>query len=303
MRRIQGEFESHVKQIQLNKPAVPYISNVSGSWINADEAVNPRYWGDHLCTTVRFSDGIKELLKEKNTVFVEVGPGRVLSNMIRQQAGKNPCPKIVNLIRHQQEQIPDDYLLLRTLGQLWLLGVDIDWPAFYNGEKRNRIPLPAYPFEKRRYWFDAKRFNQLTQRLLESGEEESYEESQAPDSPDNEFEQENEYELFPGIVPNKYSEEYEAPRNELEKRLARMWQDVLGIKRISIHDNFFYLNGDSLTATQFISRVKDIYPVEISIEDFFEKPTIAHLAAKVKQLLIAEIKNLSPEEKKRLAGR
>jgi amino acid adenylation domain-containing protein len=294
MEPIREAFKSEVEKVQLNKPKLPFISNVSGHWLTPGEAVDPGYWAEQMCTPVRFSDGIDELIKEEQAVFIEVGPGRVLGNIVRQHPGKKPAQRVVGLIRHQQENAADDYLLHRALGQLWLYGLDINWSGYYAGEKRNRLSLPAYPFEGKRYWIDENIFKGMAEvkgfekpREWEPGEE-VVETPQPPGSQE--------------IIPGEDEEEYEAPRNELEQNIAEIWQEFLGFERIGIYDNFFHLNGDSLTATQLITRIKEIYPVEVTLQDFFTEPTIAHLGQVIKKLLIEKIKNLSPEERKKMTG-
>jgi acyl transferase domain-containing protein len=270
--------------------------------------VDAGYWARHLRRTIRFCDGLETLLKEGGSIFVEVGPGRTLGTFVEQHKEKKTGHKVVNLVRHPQEEVSDDYFLSRAIGQMWLYGTTIDWPEFYPGEKRYRIPLPTYPFEKKRYRLSENRFNKLADLLFRTEKKESPANLSSIETPGQgpEDEPEGEYEhgSFPEIAPDEYAEEseYAAPRDELEARIIRVWQEFLGFERISIHDNFFRLNGDSLTATQVISRVNDIYAVEVSIKDFFEEPTAAHLAKVVKKLLIEKIKNLPPEEKKRLAA-
>ncbi|MCP4230783.1 MAG: hypothetical protein GY771_11660, partial [bacterium] len=192
-----------------------------------------------------------------------------MSNIVRQLSppGKKGGYKIVNTVKHQQEEdITDDYFLLSKVGEIWLYGVSIDWFEFYAGEKRHRIPLPTYPFERRRYWSDEDPFKKLAQ-LLQAPEgrslrEELREMSSTPEPPPS-----------PEVEPYEYEYEeegYEAPRDELEQTIARLWQDFLGFERIGVNDNFFDINGDSLTATQLITRLQQIYPVEISLQLFFE---------------------------------
>jgi acyl transferase domain-containing protein len=65
MEPIVKEHEKIAAQVTLNKPRVPYISNVTGTWISSEQAANPAYWAKHLRETVRFADGIKELVKDK----------------------------------------------------------------------------------------------------------------------------------------------------------------------------------------------------------------------------------------------
>ncbi|MCP4414818.1 MAG: amino acid adenylation domain-containing protein, partial [Gammaproteobacteria bacterium] len=73
-------------------------------------------------------------------------------------------------------------------------------------------------------------------------------------------------------------DEFVAPRNETEIKLAQIWQAVLGIESVSINDNFFQLGGHSLLATQVMSRLRDTFKVDFPLAEFFKHPTIAELA-------------------------
>ncbi|MFN6461418.1 MAG: SDR family NAD(P)-dependent oxidoreductase [Nostoc sp. DedVER02] len=154
MEPIREEFVQLVKTCKLHSPKINFISNVTGNWITDAEATNPNYWGQHLRQTVRFSDGISLLLKQFEGVFLEVGPGRTLSNLTTQHLDKNAKQQVLNSLRHVKEQQSDSGFLLQTLGRLWLFGVDIDWSGFYAHEQRHRLPLPTYPFERQRYWIE-----------------------------------------------------------------------------------------------------------------------------------------------------
>lgn len=151
MEPISTKFREAVNKITLNSPEIPFISNVTGTWITDREAVDPGYWSKHLRETVRYSQGMAELLKEENTIFVEIGPGRALCTQLRQQLGKDSQRSALNFLRHQEEKISDTYYLSNGIGHLWLQGVKIDWKAFYKDEKRVRLPLPTYPFERQAY--------------------------------------------------------------------------------------------------------------------------------------------------------
>lgn len=69
-----------------------------------------------------------------------------------------------------------------------------------------------------------------------------------------------------------------APRSELEKQLANIWADVLGLKKIGIYDNFFEVGGDSLLSTRLISPIREAFSVDYPLRDFFETPTVAGMA-------------------------
>lgn len=154
MEPILEPFQARVKQVQLNPPQIPYISNVTGTWITTEEATNPVYWATHLRQTVRFAEGLQELFKQSDRILLEVGAGRTLSKLAKQHPDKQPQQVVLTSIRHPKEQQSDVRFLLNTLGQLWLAGIQIDWLGFLAHEKRDRLPLPTYPFERQRYWIE-----------------------------------------------------------------------------------------------------------------------------------------------------
>jgi len=145
------KFREGLKQVTFKVPEIPYISTLTGHWIRKEEAVDPVYWTRHLRETVRFAGGLTELLKEEHALFVELGPGRVLSTVALQHPGKKKSQQVLNLLKHPDQEVSDRGYLLSRLCLLWLYGTQIDWATFYEGEKRNRIPLPTYSFDRYRY--------------------------------------------------------------------------------------------------------------------------------------------------------
>ena len=143
-------FTELLQKVKRKPPQIPFISNVTGTWITTAEATDSHYWARHLRQTVRFSEGMTELVKEPKRILLEVGPGQTLSTFAKQH--DNLEPVVLTSIRHPQEQQSDVAFLLNTLGRLWLFGVQVDWSGFYANEQRYRIPLPTYPFERQRYW-------------------------------------------------------------------------------------------------------------------------------------------------------
>jgi acyl transferase domain-containing protein len=145
----EQSFRAELQQIKLGKPKIPYISNVSGDWITAAQATDPQYWVQHLRQPVGFADGLQVLLQDTESVLLEVGVGKTLSSLdVRHQN------IVLSSLRNPQEQKADLEVLLKALGQLWLAGVAIDWDAFYEDERRYRVPLPTYPFERQRFWLE-----------------------------------------------------------------------------------------------------------------------------------------------------
>ncbi|NEO48101.1 MAG: type I polyketide synthase, partial [Moorea sp. SIO4A3] len=152
MEPVVEPFIEYVKQLPLHPPEIPYISNVTGTWITAEQATDPNYWAKHLRQPVRFAEGIQKFLRDRSQILLEVGPGRTLSSLAKRHPDKADEQILLTSVRHPQEKRSDLDFLLNTLGQLWLAGVRVDWEGFYSHEKRYRIPLPTYPFERQRYW-------------------------------------------------------------------------------------------------------------------------------------------------------
>ena len=145
-------FEDAVGSLDLKPPQIPFISNVTGKLAEAHMVTQPSYWVDHLRGTVRFYDGLGELARSHGGVFLEVGPGRSLATLAKPCVGKQSPIKILTTLPHPQDQGADLAHALNSLGKLWLYGFNPDWTALHGGEKRRRVPLPTYPFERARYW-------------------------------------------------------------------------------------------------------------------------------------------------------
>jgi amino acid adenylation domain-containing protein len=154
MQPIVKPFVERVMQVHLQPPTIPYISNLSGTWITAEEAANPEYWGEHLLRGVHFYEGILTLQQESDGLFLEVGPGQSLSLLTKPLLNKTAKALVFPSLGRAQDTSSDEAFFLKTAGQLWLAGVPLDWQGMRAGERRFHIPLPTYPFERKRYWVE-----------------------------------------------------------------------------------------------------------------------------------------------------
>jgi len=114
-----------VQGFKLNAPEIPYLSNVSGTWINANQATDPAYWANHTCQTVRFADCVEKLLHEEGRVFLETGPGQSLGSFILQHPRAHGLRDKIVLpsLRNRYERQTDEAFFLNTAGKLWLSGI------------------------------------------------------------------------------------------------------------------------------------------------------------------------------------
>ncbi len=264
------EFRKKVASVALKEPSIPFISNLSGDWITPEEATDPAYWARHLREAVQFAAGVEELFKKRSPLFIETGPGNVLSTFVRQHSGHQPHHHIVNLMRHPREEERDDIFLLHKLGELWMAGADIDWNAFHIGSHRRRLALPTYPFQRNYFWPEQPESSSSTPSFTGLMKKRNAPLEKSPDSDESGS-------SLPERTPGLTSA-YVPPSGNREQELAIIWQRFLGIERIGRHDDFFELGGDSLKAMNIISRIHKELDLEIPLTEFLKHPSIEGLA-------------------------
>jgi acyl transferase domain-containing protein len=271
------EFEEEVKRVGLREPERRYVSNVTGSWMGKEEARSAEYWVKHVRQGVRFGEGVKELLGDPQRIFLEVGPGQTLVRAAKQQARGTPARIFLSSFATPEAS---DSLMIQTLGELWLAGAAIDWNKFHDGDRRGRVSLPTYPFERQRYWIEPERHVPETIVTYSSSA------VAAAGSGDG-------YAVTVDVLPNgcddsaptpslherpQLKNAYVPPATDLEKSIAELCRRALGIKDVGIDDNFFELGGDSLTALRVAADVKAEYGIEIPVVSIYENLTIRELA-------------------------
>ena len=162
MEQISDKFLATLNTVELKAPKIPFISNVTGTYIN-EEASQSSYWVKHLKSTVNFYKGIQTICEKESNIFIEVGPGKILGSFVRQIIGiKEETQKIVYIIDPEKEQKDDYKRFLSSAGEMWCHGIDIDMNAFFKGKENKRIPIPTYPFQRKRYFVEPERKMQLT---------------------------------------------------------------------------------------------------------------------------------------------
>jgi len=252
-----------LRRLRLAAPRVPLLSNLTGTWITGREATDPAYWTRHLCRPVRFAAGVGELVAAGHTLL-EVGPGTTLGTFARQ------CQAETVVIHSLGERggRGDHAVLLEAVGRLWLAGTEVDAAAFFRGERRRRVPLPTYPFERRRYWIDAAAAAPHGLAAAPAGTAAAAA-AAAGTAPAG---------LSAHPRP-RLRNAYVAPRNEVERRVAGLWQEQLGVGAVGVHDDFFELGGHSFLATRLVSELRRSFDCELDLPALFATPTVAGFAA------------------------
>jgi acyl transferase domain-containing protein len=147
-------FLEVVRSVALAAPRLPIVSTATGTWLTAEQATDAAYWARHLRVPVRFAGAVRTLLEGPEWVLLEVGPRATLSTLARQQVKDRVRQVAVASLGDTPGEEAEYAALLGAVGQLWLAGARIDWRRFYAQERRLRVALPTYPFERQRFWVE-----------------------------------------------------------------------------------------------------------------------------------------------------
>ncbi len=149
MRSMLEAFETVLKELTFEKPTYRMISTVTGQEVT-DEMSNKVYWLSHVTATVHFQKGLESLLENECNTFIEIGPQATLLGLL---AVADPMiSKTSLLLPSLRKNRADGFPILESLGTYYLSGGTIDWNGFYQDNGGQFVPLPAYPFDRQRYW-------------------------------------------------------------------------------------------------------------------------------------------------------
>jgi len=252
MEEAARHFREFLEGITMREPEIPIVSNVTGTWIAPGEMTRPEYWADHILRPVRFRDNLAEVLKQRDGVFVELGAGHTLTAFARQHEDRQDGQVFINLIRHVREQTDDVEFLVRKLGNLWSAGIDFDWQAWHGENKRCRVSLPTYAFERQPFPI-----------TLEPVDEHAYNGAAAA--------------APPVVAASAVSK---SP-SEIVGLVIEAYRSVFGFSDIEPDQDFFELGGDSLKAVSLAAAIRNLTGVKVEIADLFEYTTPAKLAARI----------------------
>jgi acyl transferase domain-containing protein len=149
-----ASFTAVLERVALSPPNIPYVSSLTGKLITPEQATSPIYYGSHIHQTIPFEAGIRTLAADPAAVFLEIGPGNALTPTVRLAVGQERAGHAISSLSHSRHDMSDGEAILQAAGQLWLAGARLDWTGLKGGSLARRIPLPTYPFERKRHWVD-----------------------------------------------------------------------------------------------------------------------------------------------------
>ncbi|SMD46318.1 amino acid adenylation domain-containing protein [Aquiflexum balticum DSM 16537] len=274
---ILEDFADFVATIPKSKPRIPIVSTVTGDFITDDQAQSAEYWTNQLRNAVRFGDACQTLLElDLPLSFLEVGPGNVLTSLIRQNEKSKGKDFYNSLIKSPKAS--DFKFLLTQAGQLWQNGKKIHWE---NLMPMNPIKaeIPTYAFKKEKIWIEAP---SSTEKIV--------------NKKDN-FSVSNITQVF----ENKLNHPTMDRKSIIKEKLVALIQDSTGLSVSDESTSFMELGFDSLLLTQLASRIKQEFKVNVTFRQLSDtlgdvRALVGHLEEQLPpEMFVESIPPSSPQ--------
>ncbi|MBB2940200.1 acyl transferase domain-containing protein [Amycolatopsis bartoniae] len=247
-----------VAGLELTAPTVPFVTATAGGPATNDPR-DPLYWARQVVRPVHFAAALRRAAPVgADTLFVEVGPGAVLSTFARATYGTG-TPTVRTMAG------PDAVgrgvrVLVAAVGKLWECGCPVELGEL-PGAGGNLIDLPGYAFARQRHWISPDPEHRARPRP-------------ARVAPGEAIPAAEQVAQRPAGMASSYSD----PETELQKQIVSVWEDILQYSPIGAHDDFFELGGHSLLAARVSARLTEVTGIPFSLHDVMTRPTPAKLA-------------------------
>jgi amino acid adenylation domain-containing protein len=275
-----------LESIPLNEPKLKIISTVTGNTLTAAEATSPEYWARHSRVTVNFSAAANTLIQNGYGIVLEAGAGDTLSTLVQQHLPRGSkiatCSSIPAGASRASVQEKSSWDGLATsAGALWSRGVALDWNAYYANEPRRRVSLPTYPFERKRYWVEARRTAPPADvpAVLEAEDTQASQLEPNIPSSNGSNAAANLNALENQMTPTANAKTDEPTTSLREDRSARLSHEVaelladlsgLDLAADQYELSFLELGFDSLFLTQAAQKIQNKYAVKIAFRQLLD---------------------------------
>ncbi|WP_018348360.1 type I polyketide synthase [Longispora albida] len=152
MTEVFEDFRKEIRDIVFTEPSMTLVSNLTGKVARFAELSTPDYWIRHIGEAVNFEAGMRTVDKRGGHVFIEVGPSRALTALARQCV----APEDHRWLSSLDPRDPAGLTVRDALAQYYSAGLPVSWPGFHQGREQRKITLPAYAFDRKRYWLPLK---------------------------------------------------------------------------------------------------------------------------------------------------
>ena len=281
-------FLAYFDDVTLHAPRLRFVSSLTGKWIEDHEATSPLFWTEQILKPVLFNQGLNTILAEADsqTVFIEMGPGNALATFAKQslllrdkeqvrdkeQADFRRAPLVLGALPHSKSDKCSVLTFLEVVGQLWCQGFGVKWGAL-NDAPSKRIPLPAFQFDRKRYWLD------LPVKSIEVNSVEvnaaQINAIQAPSilSSSTEHKIMTSHQASNSMQEATFSRATFSRATFLRATLRRLFAELSGIEMLEEHDtvHFLELGLDSLFLTQVASELKAKFSLDIRFRELMDE--------------------------------
>ncbi|TAE58174.1 MAG: aminotransferase class III-fold pyridoxal phosphate-dependent enzyme [Nostocales cyanobacterium] len=273
MESMLSEFAEYIKEVKFQPLQIPLISNLTGQIIAPGQILDSNYWLRQIREPVKFMTGINTLFELGYEVFLEIGAKPVLSSLGKHCQQENPATWLSSL-EYDQENWQSLFI---SLANLYIQGVKINWKGFDQPYTRNVLPLPTYPFQRQRYWFDTinNHENQPRNNILNN----------------HPNQQEQNISMTTITNDNKQAIVLQKVRALVAKFLKAKPEEI------DIHLSFLEMGADSIAMLDAIRAIENTYNFKITIRQLFEElPNIQSLANHIADNLSSEWINANLQE-------
>ncbi len=262
-------FEALVGEVALHPPTVPIFSTLTGRLLEDAEATSPAYWARHLRSTVQFSPAVRSAMAQAaRPLFIEAGPRNTLATLVRQHGAAEVMPLL------HGEPADEARTLRLALSRLWTCGADVELSRLSVRTGAQRVRLPTYPFERKRFWVDIAAA--AASPAIPSPVSPPALLPVAPPTPalfvPPTFLEPTVTAAVPPPLPSPASTVFPAPTESMDARLRSLFEDISGIDMMQAegHAAFGELGLDSLTLTQVATQIKKRFKVNLSFRQLME---------------------------------
>lgn len=255
-----ANFEAFARRIPFRTPTLPLVCNLTGRRLPSGAIPDATYWRRHCREPVQFASSLEAVLEDSNVVCLEVGPQPVLTSL-GQRCTTQPLVWLASLRRGR-----DDWqVLFRSLCDWYLQGGQVDWAGLDKHHPRQRLLLPFYPFQRKRYWLS-------NPHLPDPGRHEPPPSVQPDD---------HDITAPPTAPPVSVADaaatvpdvpKAQARKEQVRETLSEFISNIVGIDPVEIGDRvpFLEMGLDSILLLDAIRVIKERFAVEIKIRQFFE---------------------------------
>jgi phthiocerol/phenolphthiocerol synthesis type-I polyketide synthase E len=291
---VMARFAEALAGLALEEPQLPMVSDTTGGWAEPGALRSVDYWVDHLRRPVRFGQALTTLFGSPDLALVDIGPGRTLSTLAHQHPGHSGERLVVHASPHPAEATSALATLLGAVGRLWSCGTHVDLGALHSDERRRRVPLPTYPFERRHFLVPA---TASERRETEAAGDTpaSWIGSPAATAANTEAAPGGATgdamgdatggatgDAMGGATGGAMGEGRQDGQGVLGAVLDAFGK-ALGVPDVEAHDSFLDLGGDSLLATKLAAWARAEFQVPVSAADLLRSMNAAALACLIQE--------------------